>query len=116
VTGRAAAALASGLVALAGAVLAACHEGTPAKPPPAEPPLAVVPTTFPSSTAGTAPGRRANVPPSVLSRAAEARALDRAPACPPPPKTAAPAPPPPPVCTPDPHVTVEIEWDGTQGD
>jgi hypothetical protein len=48
------------------------------------------------------------VPPGVLSRAAEARALDRGPVCPPAPPA---APADPTACASEPHATVEIEWD-----
>jgi hypothetical protein len=115
-TAARAAGVAASLVALAGAlVLGACRSRTAAAAPPQgeEPPLAVVPATLSPASARSRPAaagseRRASVPPGVLSRAAEARALERGPVCPPAPPA---APTDPKGCGPEPHATVEIEWD-----
>jgi hypothetical protein len=122
------AASAAGLVGLAGLLaLGACRITPPAaEPPPAvQETLAIVPATLASVSARTparVPGteRRGSVPPGILSRAAEARALERVQACPPAPPAAPPAVPPAappgPACVPEPHATVEIEWDGARGE
>ncbi len=113
------AAIPAGLVALAALLgLGACR-GTPAvaeKPVPDDATLAVIPATLsPASAREPVPvrrtGRRASVPPGVLARAAEARALERGPVCPPTPGAvpAGPA-----ACAPEPLVRVEIEWDGAR--
>ena len=120
-TGRASSAGAARLVALAAILVAACR-GAPES---AEKPggdadvLAIVPATFALSSARaplqlTRTQRRATVPPGVLSRAAEARALERTPACPTPPPAA-------PAtdlraCAAEPHATVQIDWDGAPGE
>ena len=56
------------------------------------------------------PGRPSspNVPPGVLSRAADARALERAPACPPVPRVDAAR------CPPGTRDVVEIEWEAAR--
>jgi hypothetical protein len=103
------------LSALALAALAACTADAEPTAPPASPPaddaagIAVVPTSLAPASGRTrrpAPGteRRPSLPPGVLSRAADAKALERAPECPPP------APAGPVECGPQPD-RVEIEWD-----
>jgi hypothetical protein len=102
------------LPALALAALAACtadaDPAAPRSPQPAEHRASsVVPASLepaPGRTRRPVPGteRRPTLPPGVLSRAADAKALERAPECPPP------APAGPVECSPQPD-RVEIEWD-----
>ena len=102
------------LPALALAALAACTaDADPAAPrtPQSDDQRApsVVPASLepaPDRTHRPASGtdRRPTLPPGVLSRAADAKALERAPECPPP------APAGPVECSPQPD-RVEIEWD-----
>jgi hypothetical protein len=107
-------ALVAGLGAAALTALASCRDAPAprAAADTGEPQLAVVPTAplspvSPRITSTVGPGLRPAVPPGVLSRAAEARALDRGPACPP-------ARPADKACPPEPREAVEIEWDGAR--
>ena len=107
-------ALAAGWGAAALVALASCRDAPAprAAADTAEPRLGVVPTATlppvsPRVTSTVGPGLRPAVPPGVLSRAAEARALDRGPACPP-------ARPANEACPPGPREAVEIEWDGAR--
>jgi hypothetical protein len=107
-------ALAAGLGAAALAALVSCRDAPAprAAADTAEPKLGVVPSATlppvsPRITSTVGPGLRPAVPPGVLSRAADARALDRALKCPPA-RPAAEA------CPPGPRDAVEIEWDGAR--
>jgi hypothetical protein len=105
VTSRALAGAAAG-AALAGFVLGALSVRDPEPPPPAAPaPVAAEPRAEPLPPAPFPAPERTRVPAGILARAANARALDRGPACPPvqPPEEPA-------RCSPEQRESIEIEW------
>jgi hypothetical protein len=106
-------AFAGGAALAALVALAGCRDAPRTRVPTVEPESnpAAMPATLPPVSARISPtvgqGLRPAVPPGVLSRAAEARALERrAQVCPP----SRPADPE--ACPPGPSDAVEIDWDG----
>lgn len=107
---------AAAAIAAAGAGVLLPHRPGPGAPEPAaSAPAASVPvpsapapvpaaTVTPIPAASPPPQARESVPPGILSRAADARALDRAPAC-------TPAPARDQSCAPAQRDDVEVQWD-----